>query len=80
MLQLVMNRHYIQDYVVKELRKCCDQNEEPNDEEGMLLSCLFQELLRKVLIEAQLQAQADGSREIKPYHLHSALESIADGS
>ena len=49
--------------MVNELRKCCAKEEEPNKAEGLLLSCLYQELLRKVLKVAQLQAQLEGSRK-----------------
>lgn len=73
-----MVRHYIQDYVVTELRKCCAEEGEPNEAEELLLACLFQELLRKVLKKAQREAQSDGVREINELHIESALESMMD--
>lgn len=73
-----MARHYIQDYVVRELAKCCAREEEPNEAEELLLACLYQELLRKVLKKAQREASLDGSREIKDYHVETALESVLE--
>ncbi|QLQ78406.1 hypothetical protein HG537_0A06530 [Torulaspora globosa] len=73
-----MVRHYIQDYVVRELRKCCVEEGEPNEAEELLLTCLFQELLRKVLKKAQEEAQLDGLRKINESHIETALNSIMD--
>lgn len=75
----VMGRHYVEEHVVNELRKCSSKEEEPNEAEGMLLSCLYQELLRKVLQIAKSQASSDGSREVQPYHIESALEIVMEG-
>lgn len=74
-----MGRHYVEEHVVNELRKCSAKEEEPNKAEGLLLSCLYQELLRKVLKVAQLQAQLEGFREIQPYHIESAVETVMEG-
>lgn len=75
-----MARYYIQDYVVRELRKYCVREEVPNEAEELLLACLYQELLRKVLKAAQREAQSDGSREIKDYHIETALEILLQQS
>ncbi|QLL33943.1 hypothetical protein HG536_0F02680 [Torulaspora globosa] len=73
-----MVRHYIQDYVVRELRKSCAEEGEPNEAEELLLACLYQELLRKVLKKAQREAQLDGLREINESHIENALESMLE--
>lgn len=73
-----MGRNYVEEHVVKELKKFCLEEEGPNKAEGLLLSCLYQELLNKVMRVAGAQALADGSREIKPYHVDSAVEIVME--
>lgn len=73
-----MNRDYVSGYVSRQLKKCSgeSQDDSPNEAEMMLLSCGYQELLRKVLLTAREYAQQDGSREVMGHHIESALESI----
>ncbi|AQZ10005.1 WIP1 (YDR374W-A) [Zygosaccharomyces parabailii] len=63
-------------YLIEEWRKCCEHVEEPNDSEKLILSCGFQELLRKLVLEAQNNARRDGFSEVKPGHLEAALEDL----
>lgn len=63
-------------YVVNEWQKCYEEVQEPNVAERHILSCGFQELLRKLVLEAQNNAQRDGFNEVKPAHLEAALEEV----
>ncbi|QLG72076.1 hypothetical protein HG535_0C04300 [Zygotorulaspora mrakii] len=76
-----MTRDYVGEYVTRQLKKIVRPNQEgdPNEAETMLLSCGYQELLRKVLLEADLQAKNDGSRKVMAYHIENAMDVVLEG-
>lgn len=73
-----MSRDDISEYVATQLSKRSENKEEPNEAETLLLACGYQELLRKVISQAQVYAEGDGSKKILPYHIESAMESLLD--
>lgn len=65
-------------YLLDQWQKCYELVEEPTESGRLILSSGFQEMLRKLLVEAQLNAHRDGFNEIKPVHLEAALEEFLD--
>ncbi|GAV55434.1 hypothetical protein ZYGR_0AV00650 [Zygosaccharomyces rouxii] len=65
-------------YLLDQWRKRYDFVEEPSESERLILASGFQEMLRKLLVEAQSNAHRDGFSEVGPAHLEAALEELLD--
>ncbi|CAR29144.1 hypothetical protein ZYGR_0Z00650 [Zygosaccharomyces rouxii] len=65
-------------YLLDQWRKRYEFVEEPSESERLILSSGFQEMLRKLLVEAQSNAHRDGFNEVRPAHLEAALDELLD--
>ncbi|QEU63010.1 Wip1 [Kluyveromyces lactis] len=54
--------------------------DEPSEAEETLIGCLFADIIRKLMDEAKLQAEKDGTRTISVGHLRDAKALILDSS
>ncbi|CAR56727.1 uncharacterized protein KLLA0_E02465g [Kluyveromyces lactis] len=54
--------------------------DEPSEAEETLIGCLFADLIRKLMDEAKLQAEKDGTRTISVGHLRDAKDLILESS
>ncbi|CDO94206.1 unnamed protein product [Kluyveromyces dobzhanskii CBS 2104] len=76
---------YIRQYVLDKLLSRIEEGstrqlEEPSEAESTLFGCLFTDLVGKLIEEAKLQAEKDGTRTISVGNLREARDIILESS
>lgn len=71
-----MTNNTIANYFSRELENQTRPVSSPSEAEKLLLGCAYQEFLKRILNEAKVYAERDGSNQILPSHLESAQKAI----
>ena len=71
-----MSNKFLNNHLIRELDKGSDSIGDPSAPERLLLTCGYQELLRKIIEQAQVFAHEERSLDVLPNHLERAYSLV----